>query len=563
MAQTTGRYRLSLVFLGLGCRPQPAYRDPMSLLGYLYRGELGDWCDLRLTGSRRLARALVSQAKENPCAKPQQVDDRREWDRAGKTFIARLSAVVQAAPPYSALLGLARIGLTSRRWADRQAIHYPTHALLTTPERERALDLRPTPQGWIDLRAAVEQGAAIMPETSIEAEERLQQWPGMPYEPVLGELFDRTRTYFQTHAPLGSLGTEGAEQGLLRLSWVLAACTYTYRNPSVGHPLFTCFRNDPPTVEKVHTAASDDVVTAPAALVRYLRKSGSFDQMRTLAGTPPAGTPWGVTAPVIFDQWNDETFLLGGPGEATFLDVSTVSAFDGDHARRRLRLLLAKRVARPRRRAPDQDTGDLRGTTRRPHQLAAGHPRKGTAGDRQRPQDSQRPAGVHRDRGTPPRRGIPSETLLPDPTAQVRTTGHRGRHAVSSAWPGHLTAFGHSRPPYLGGPPTSSDTTVDLPHNHPPALRAVRAPATALAPPVPRRTGLDEGHDPWGERVGVLRTVGNLDRRRPLVRVHPDHVAITTFHNPRETVVRRAPLLRAGHTLSRRSPRGVRQDRMP
>ncbi|MET9683525.1 hypothetical protein [Streptomyces coeruleorubidus] len=30
--------------------------------------------------------------------------------------------------------------------------------------------------------------------------------------------------------------------------------------------------------------------------------------MRRLAGDPPIGTPWGITGPVIFDQWDDHTF---------------------------------------------------------------------------------------------------------------------------------------------------------------------------------------------------------------------------------------------------------------
>ncbi|MFI9005999.1 hypothetical protein ACIGNX_02040 [Actinosynnema sp. NPDC053489] len=313
----------------------------MSFVGYLYRGELGDWCAERLTGTKEVANDVLARVRTQPKVRPEGKVERRHWDRAGKTVVARLAGAVQAAPPYSALLGLVRVGLVTRAWADDQATRYPTHARLASPERERALDLRPTPRGWQDLRAAVERGAAIMPATSVEEAERRVQRPGFPDEPVLAELFDRMRAYFWEHAPVGRLGAEGPEKGLVRLCWLLAAFGYAYRNESAGHPLFRLFRDRPPTVRELHAAATDEAIADPLALVRLLQDSGSFDELRALAGNPPLGTPWGVVAPVIFDHWDDTTAVLTGRDGSTLLDVSTVEAFDGDHVRTRLWKLLA------------------------------------------------------------------------------------------------------------------------------------------------------------------------------------------------------------------------------
>ncbi|WP_309111660.1 hypothetical protein [Saccharothrix sp.] len=79
----------------------------------------------------------------------------------------------------------------------------------------------------------------------------------------------------------------------MRLCWLLAAFGYAYRNESVGHPLFRLFRDKPPTVRQLHSAATDEAIADPLELVRLLRDSGSFEEMRKLAGNPPIGAPLG------------------------------------------------------------------------------------------------------------------------------------------------------------------------------------------------------------------------------------------------------------------------------
>ncbi|GLZ33422.1 hypothetical protein Lesp02_56100 [Lentzea sp. NBRC 105346] len=314
----------------------------MSLVSHLFHGELGDWCADRLTGSASVADDLFALIKDRSPIRPAGTVDRQHWDRASRTFAIRLATAVQAAPPYSSLLGLVRTGFVTRAWADEQAIRYPTHARLSAAQRGRALDLRPAIDGWVDLGAARERGSAVMPAGSLEQAERWKMRPGLPDQPVLAELFDRMRAYFWAHAPHGQLGEIGPETGLARLCWLLAAFEYVYRNDSSRHPLFQLFRDEPPTVRQLHAAADDEAIADPVALVRHVRECGAFDELRRLAGDPPVGTPLGIAAPAIFDHWDDATFVLGGPDGTTLAEVTAAVAVDkGDRSTRRIWKLLA------------------------------------------------------------------------------------------------------------------------------------------------------------------------------------------------------------------------------
>lgn len=311
----------------------------MSVVSHLYHGELGDWCETRLTGSAEVARQAAALVREQEVIRPEGPVDRHHWSQAGRTFALRLAALIQPAPPYSALLGLARIGLVSRSWADAQAARYPTHARLPEHLRRRALDMCPTPGGWVDLRAARDggttPGAAL---GSPEEDHRRFSRPGLPDEPVLSELFDLIRRYFAAHATLGRLGEPGPERGLARLCWILAAFQYAFRNDSYEHPLFRVFRDDVPSVEQLHGGVDDEAIADPLALTRRLSASGVLRQLRGLAGDPPVGTPWGIAGPVIFDHWDDHTFVLNGPDGATLLEVVTLIKADDSHNRGRRRI---------------------------------------------------------------------------------------------------------------------------------------------------------------------------------------------------------------------------------
>ncbi|MET7683264.1 hypothetical protein [Streptomyces sp. NPDC005423] len=311
----------------------------MSVISHLYHGELGDWCQSRLTGSEEAAQRLTAHLREHEILRPEGPVDRHHWSQADRALGLRLGALIQPAPPYSALLGLARAGLVSRSWADVQAARYPTHALLPEHSRARALDLRPTPDGWIDLQTARDAGATVgMAFTSAERGHRRVSRPGHPDEQTLDELFERIRAYFAAHSSLGRLGGPGPEKGLARLCWILGSFQYAYRNDSIEHPLFRIFRDDVPNVAELHRSADDEAVADPLALTHRLSTSGALSRMRRLAGDPPAGTPLGITHPVIFDHWDDNAFLLSGPDGATLLEVVSLVKADDTHTRGRRRL---------------------------------------------------------------------------------------------------------------------------------------------------------------------------------------------------------------------------------
>ncbi|WP_439678524.1 hypothetical protein [Embleya sp. MST-111070] len=311
----------------------------MSIISHLYHGELGEWCQSRLTGSEEAARRVTEHLREHAIIRPEGKVERHHWSQADRTLALRLGALIQPAPPYSALLGLARAGLVTRSWADAQAARYPTHAPLPAHFRRRALDMRPTPDGWLDLQTMRDAGATVGDDfSSNERDHRRFSRPGLPDEAPLAELFERIRAYFAAHALPGRFGGPGPEKGLTRLCWLLGSFQYAYRNDSVEHPLFRIFRDDAPTVTQLHRTADDEVIADPLALTQRLNASGALSRMRRLAGDPPVGRPWGITNPVIFEHWDDNVFLLNGPNGATLLEVVSLVRADDAHTRGRRRL---------------------------------------------------------------------------------------------------------------------------------------------------------------------------------------------------------------------------------
>jgi hypothetical protein len=284
----------------------------VSLISHLYRGELGEWCVDRFTGWKEVTGRVSTETRNRDALRPLDGVEKRHWSHVNRAFGIRMAALVQAAPPYAALLGLVRIGLVSRDWAHRQAARYPTHAELSPAEGGRALDLRPTTHGWVD----ISPDSAFVPVPYNE--ENYQA------EPMLADLFDRIRAYFAAHAPLGQLG---AEKGLARLCSLLAKFKYVYHNDNLDEPVFRLFRGGVPTVEQLHAAAVDDAATDElVALTRRLDESGALAELRRLAGGPPPDQPLGYASPAFFHHRTDNDLVITGPGGGTLIDVHTAIA---------------------------------------------------------------------------------------------------------------------------------------------------------------------------------------------------------------------------------------------
>ncbi|MEE1762710.1 hypothetical protein [Streptomyces sp. SP18BB07] len=323
----------------------------MSLTSQLRDGELSKWCARRFTGSAEAVGRLAGATRGRRPVFPSGQVDGRHWASIGGAFGARLAALVQPAPPYYALHGLVAARLVSREWVNEQAALYPTHADLGERERARALDLRPTMMGWLDLcplarsvpsRHSSDTERADFVNSIVKAPRReldsivnsIMRGPNSqadrywPAEPVLADLFTRTRAYFAQHAPPGRLGTRGAEAGLARVCWLLDMFEDVYRSGTIHESMHQVFRPGVPTVETIRAAANESVVDELALLARQTEVHGALAELRRLAGDPPEGQPLGIASPVFVNHWADGDLLISGPTGATLIDVKTVARVD-------------------------------------------------------------------------------------------------------------------------------------------------------------------------------------------------------------------------------------------
>jgi hypothetical protein len=123
----------------------------MSLTAQLREGELGRWCARRFTGSEPAAEQVIAATRGHRPVFPVSSPGGRHWAAIGGAFGIRLAALVQQAPPYYSLQGLVNAGLVGPEWANEQAGLYPTHVHLAPSDRLRAMEFRPTVEGWLDL----------------------------------------------------------------------------------------------------------------------------------------------------------------------------------------------------------------------------------------------------------------------------------------------------------------------------------------------------------------------------------------------------------------------------
>jgi ADP-ribose pyrophosphatase YjhB (NUDIX family) len=281
----------------------------VSLISHLYRGELGEWCVDRFTGWRDVVSRVTVETRSREAIRPPDGVEKRHWSHVDRAFGIRMAALVQAAPPYGALLGLVSTGLVSWDWAHRQTALYPSHAGLSPEDRDRALNLRPSVNGWVEFG-----GSRPFVPAPYNGE-------GYDAEPTLADLLDRMRAYFAAYAPLGRLGSE---KGLARLCSLLAMFAYGYRNTTLDEPVFRLFRGGVPTVEQLHAAAVDDTMTDElVALTRRLEASGALAELHRLAGDPPPGQPLGFADPTVFGRWTGNDLVIAGPDGGTLIDVRT------------------------------------------------------------------------------------------------------------------------------------------------------------------------------------------------------------------------------------------------
>lgn len=279
----------------------------MSLTTQLDGRELAQWCAEAFPGTPTVVDQVVTAARAagRPVRPAGQVE-REHWADVGGAFGQRLVDLVDPAPPYGALLGMIRAGWLTWDVAHEQAAAYPTHHDLDVEHQARALSLRRTADGWMDLGPTRD---LVDPDPAAAA--------------ALSELLERTRAYQAAHAPVGTLGSAGAEAGLARSAWVIAACEGIHRSGRIAPALSNVMAAGGRAAE-LRAIAPDQAVSELVELARRLQTGGVLDELHRLAGHPGPGEPLGVAAPTFVPGWADGDLLVGTPEAMTLLDVKTV-----------------------------------------------------------------------------------------------------------------------------------------------------------------------------------------------------------------------------------------------
>jgi hypothetical protein len=286
----------------------------MSLTSQLYDGELGRWCAARLPGTEAVVASVARAGGGHRPVRPAGQVGQQHWAAVGGTLGVRLALLVQHAPPYYSLLGLAGGGIVTRRWADATAASWPTHRRLPVAQSARALQLRPTPAGWVDL------GPGVDPGSDDVSQERL-----------LSDFFDRTQRNLEEHAPPGQLASPTVEAGVLRACYVLSRWEDIYRSGTLVDTLLALHERGSYHMEELRALAPEAVIAELQRLLALTKSSGVLQQWRDAAGRPAAGQPLGVAGPVIVDNWADGDLLIGKQGTErghTLVDVKTVLRVD-------------------------------------------------------------------------------------------------------------------------------------------------------------------------------------------------------------------------------------------
>ncbi|WP_018685404.1 hypothetical protein [Actinokineospora enzanensis] len=291
----------------------------MSLTTQLHRGELGRWCEANLPGTDNLIadvrRRLAAAGNPAPLTPDGRIPE-DHWRTVAAAFRLRLGFLVDGSAPATALLGAVRARLASRDWADRVQQAFPAPG--GTPDN-RWSPFRAGSRGWLD--ASRVDGEAA-PE----------------YEAALEEFVRRTGAYLLEHAPTGTLGTRGAETGIARSCWILAAWETGSRN---RFPAALAAVLDQPghTPEDLRRCVPETALADLVGLARLLHTSKTLRDWRGDTPGRPLREPGplGAARPVIVPHWAEADLLVG----STLIEAKAVAQLDTAALARWLWSLLA------------------------------------------------------------------------------------------------------------------------------------------------------------------------------------------------------------------------------
>jgi hypothetical protein len=285
----------------------------------LHRGELGRWCAANLPGTDNLIadvhRRLAAAGNPAPITPTGHVPE-DHWTTVAAAFRHRLGFLVDGSAPATALLGATRAGLVSRDWVDQTQRTFPANG--NVPDN-RWSPFHAGSRGWLDA-SRVNAGTAT------------------EHEPVLDEFVRRTGEYLLEHAPTSMLGTPGAETGLARSCWILAAWETGSRSrfPAAVAAVLDQPGYTPEDLRRcVPAAALSDLV----ALAGLLHTSST---VRAWRGDTPGRPPreprvLGTARPVIVPHWAEADLLV----DNMLIETKAVARLDNAALARWLWSLLA------------------------------------------------------------------------------------------------------------------------------------------------------------------------------------------------------------------------------
>jgi hypothetical protein len=173
----------------------------------------------------------------------------------------------------------------------------------------------------------------------------LTRWPDFPdlgadalgdqpgtSDALIDSFTDQLIDYLAEHALPGVIATtRRAEEILARVCWVLTGGEHAYHSGALSPAIARAHEDLPwtPAKDAESTRAAVDLLLLETpvyitqelvTLAGRLLRSGCLDQLRALAGNPPAGAVLGLTQPMFVPHWADGGVIVGD----TLLDVKTV-----------------------------------------------------------------------------------------------------------------------------------------------------------------------------------------------------------------------------------------------
>ncbi|SEP53596.1 hypothetical protein [Amycolatopsis saalfeldensis] len=294
----------------------------MSLATQLHNGDLGRWCAEHLPGTPNLIgdiqRRLAAAGNRQPIVPAGRVPA-DHWARVATAFRLRLGLLVDGGAPAGALLGAVRARLASREWAEHAGQSFAG----ARPERDTAGRWSPYlagRRGWLDAA-------------------RVDAAPDAGHEPVLTDLLKRTAAYAGEHMPPATIGHPGAEAGLARVCWVLAAWESCARGGNLPADVASVHQQPDFDADDLRRVAPEHAVTELVALIELLQSSGTLRDWRgdTPGRAPREPGPLGCATPVFVPHWAEGHLII----RRSLVEVTAAPSLEEDALARCLWRLLA------------------------------------------------------------------------------------------------------------------------------------------------------------------------------------------------------------------------------